>query len=297
MLAKVYSATILGIEAYPVEIEVDVSRGLPSFSIVGLPDQAVKESRSRVKPALKNSGFDFPVKKITVNLAPADLKKEGPSFDLPLALGVLAAIKVIKSEHLADYFILGELSLDGSLRPVKGILPTVLKAKELKKKGIILPEENAREAALIKGIDIYPVGSLNKAIDFLEGKIKIFPFSLEIKNLFKEKANYPIDFDEVAGQESVKRALEVAVSGGHNLLLIGPPGAGKTMLAKRLPTILPDITLPEALETTKIHSIAGLLNPKEAIVATRPFRSPHHTTSNIALVGGGSLLKPGEISA
>ena len=296
MLAKVYSATILGIEAHPVEIEVDVSRGLPSFSIVGLPDQAIKESRNRVRSAIKNSGFDFPVKKITINLAPADLKKEGPSFDLPLALGLLTATKVIRSKILADYFILGELSLDGSLRPVKGILPTVLKAKELKKKGVILPEENAREAALIKGIDIYPVGSLNRTIDFLEGRIEITPFFLEIKNLFEERANYPIDFDEVSGQESVKRALEVAVSGGHNLLLIGPPGAGKTMLAKRLPTILPNITLPEALETTKIHSIVGLLNPKEAIVAIRPFRSPHHTISNIALVGGGSFLKPGEIS-
>ena len=296
MLAKVYSATILGIEAHPVEIEVDVSRGLPSFSIVGLPDQAIKESRNRVRSAIKNSGFDFPVKKITINLAPADLKKEGPSFDLPLALGLLTATKVIRSKILADYFILGELSLDGSLRPVKGILPTVLKAKELKKKGVILPEENAREAALIKGIDIYPVGSLNRTIDFLEGRIEIPPFFLEIKNLFEERANYPIDFDEVSGQESVKRALEVAVSGGHNLLLIGPPGAGKTMLAKRLPTILPNITLPEALETTKIHSIVGLLNPKEAIVAIRPFRSPHHTISNIALVGGGSFLKPGEIS-
>ena len=296
MLAKVYSATILGIEAHPVEIEVDVSRGLPSFSIVGLPDQAIKESRNRVRSAIKNSGFDFPVKKITINLAPADLKKEGPSFDLPLALGLLTATKVIRSKILADYFILGELSLDGSLRPVKGILPTVLKAKELKKKGVILPEENAREAALIKGIDIYPVGSLNRTIDFLEGRIEITPFFLEIKNLFEERANYPIDFDEVSAQESVKRALEVAVSGGHNLLLIGPPGAGKTMLAKRLPTILPNITLPEALETTKIHSIVGLLNPKEAIVAIRPFRSPHHTISNIALVGGGSFLKPGEIS-
>ena len=296
MLAKVYSVTILGIEASPIEIEVDVAPGLPSFSIVGLPDQAVKESRDRVKPALKNSGFDFPVKKITVNLAPADIKKEGPSFDLPIALGLLAAVKVIKSKQLADYFILGELSLDGSLRPVKGVLPTVLKAKELKKKGVILPEENAREAALIKGIDIYSAGSLNKAIDFLEGKIEIPPFSIEVKNLFKERADYTIDFDEVAGQESVKRALEVAVSGGHNLLLIGPPGAGKTMLAKRLPTILPNITLPEALETTRIHSIAGLLNPKEAIVATRPFRSPHHTISNVALIGGGPFLKPGEIS-
>ena len=296
MLSKFWSLGLKGINAFIVSVEVDIASGLPSYSVVGLPDAGIKESKDRVIAAIRNSGFDFPVKKITVNLAPADLKKEGPSFDLPLALGLLAAIKLIKSERLADYFILGELSLDGSLRPVKGILPTVLKAKELKKKGVILPEENAREAALIKGIDIYPVDSLNKAIDFLEGKIEIFPFSLEIKNLFKERANYTIDFDEVAGQESVKRALEVAVSGGHNLLLIGPPGAGKTMLAKRIPTILPDITLPEALETTKIHSIAGLLNPKEAIVATRPFRSPHHTTSNIALVGGGSLLKPGEIS-
>ena len=296
MIAKVYSATILGIEAYPIEIEVDVGRGLPSFSIVGLPDQAVRESKDRVKPALKNSGFEFPVKKITVNLAPADLKKEGPSFDLPIAIGLLAATKAIKCDRLADYFILGELSLDSSLRPVKGILPTVLKAKSLKKKGVILPEENAREAALIKGIDIYPVASLKKAIDFLEGRIEISPFSLEVKDLFKERAIYPVDFDEVAGQEHVKRALEVAVSGGHNVLLIGPPGSGKTMLARRLPTILPDITLGEALETTKIHSIAGLLNPKEAIVATRPFRSPHHTISDVALIGGGSFPKPGEIS-
>ena len=296
MLAKVLSSAVLGIDAYIVEVETDLFPQLPAFAMVGLPDNAVKESKERVQSAIKNSGFYFPQKKVTINLAPADIKKEGSSFDLPIAIGILAATGQLTREVFDDYVILGELSLDGSLRPIHGALPMALSAQKNGLKGMILPKENAKEAAMAEELNVYPVGSLAQAVEFLENGDAIKPFKIDIKDVFEKALEYPVDFSDVKGQEHTKRALEVAAAGGHNIILLGPPGSGKTMLARRLPTILPNLTLEEALETTKIHSVAGILPADTALIAIRPFRSPHHTISDAGLIGGGRIPRPGEVS-
>ncbi|MCK4994464.1 MAG: YifB family Mg chelatase-like AAA ATPase [Candidatus Omnitrophica bacterium] len=295
MLAKAFSAGISGINGYLVEIEADTARGLPQTSIVGLPDTAVKEAKDRVRSAIKNSGFKFPVKKLTINLAPADTKKEGSAYDLPIALGILGASGVIPPESLNELIILGELSLDGTVKPVNGILSMILGIRDLKK-SIIVPVENAKEAAVVSNAHVYPVLNLKQAVSFLSKELEIPPQKATAKAEFKKYSSYEVDMFDVKGQGFVKRALEVAVAGNHNILLIGPPGSGKTMLARRIPTIIPSLSLEEAIETTKLYSISGLLSKNQALVSKRPFRSPHHTTSDIALVGGGSNPRPGEVS-
>lgn len=296
MLATIHSAAVLGIDAYPVEIEVNAGWGQPAVVIVGLPDAAVKESRDRVKTAIENSGYKFVMGRTTINLAPADIKKEGPSFDLPIAVGLLAVSEQIRSDRLDEFAMVGELALSGEVRSVNGVLPVALCARAEKRRGLIVPADNAAEAAVVEGLEVYPARTLREVAEFVSGARELTPYREDVAALFVEQQQYDVDLQDVKGQEHAKRALEVAAAGGHNLLMVGPPGSGKTLLARRLPTILPPLRLEEALETTKIHSIMGLLPRGQALVATRPFRAPHHSTSTAGLLGGTANVTPGEIS-
>lgn len=296
MLVKTYGSTVIGIHAVLITVEVNVDKGV-QFFLVGLPDVAVRESHQRIEAALRNNGFELPGKKITINMAPADLRKEGSSYDLTIAMGILAASGQLSPDKLDGYIILGELSLDGSLKPIRGALPIAIEAKNRGFKGFVLPAANEREAAIVEGIEVYGMSQLSEVADFFEGKSSPTPAHVDARAEFFARLNdYEFDFSDVKGQENIKRALEIAAAGGHNVILIGPPGAGKTMLAKRLPSILPPLSLREALETTKIHSVAGRMSRHDALITTRPFRFPHHTISDVALVGGGTNPQPGEIS-
>lgn len=296
MLSKIKSCGLMGIDGYIVEVETDISNGIPGFEIVGLADVAVKESKERVKAAIKNTGFEFPTRRITVNMAPANQKKEGSSFDLPIALGILCATEQISCMETDKYMFVGELSLDGEVKPINGVLPMAVSAMYAGIETLVLPAANADEAAVVKGLNVLPVKNMLEIIKHLNGERRIERYNINIDDIFKNCTRHEVDFADVKGQENVKRALEVAASGGHNCIMIGSPGSGKSMIAKRLPTILPQMAFEEALEVTKIHSIAGILPPKTSLITTRPFRSPHHTISDISLIGGGRYPKPGEIS-
>lgn len=296
MLARVWSASIVGIDAVKVGVEVDISGGIPKIVILGLPDAAVQEAKERVKATLKNTGYGFPMRNIVINLTPADLRKEGPSFDLPISLGILAASEQIKADLLGDFLFLGEVSLDGGLRPVAGVLPIAVAAEKMGITGLVVPEDNAQEAAIVRGLSVYGFKNLWDVTDFLNRPDAYQPVQLNYAELLSEKAKIQLDLSEVKGQAHARRALEIAATGGHNLIFVGPPGSGKTMLARRLPSILPPLSFEEALEVTRIYSVAGLLKNKGTLVSDRPFRSPHHSASGPALVGGGTYPKPGEIS-
>lgn len=296
MLSQIKSSGLLGVNGVIVTVEIDISRGLPSYSLVGLPDAGIKESKDRVFSAIKNNGFKYPMERITINLAPADLKKEGPAFDLAIALGILSASEQLSWDHPENYLIIGELSLSGEIRSVNGVLPMVLAAKEAGISNILVPFANRHEAAVVQNVSVYPVADFHEAVSFLKNELIIEPFKVDLNTLLAvENSCHSIDFSDIRGQDLAKRGLEIAAAGAHNVLMSGPPGSGKTMLAKGFPTILPDLTLDEALEITKIHSISGLLK-NNAIISQRPFRSPHHTISKVSLVGGGRIPRPGEVS-